>query len=88
MNFLKQIRKRSDEMIQRENGLKRLREEQRFNQKEMAVTIGVSASYYYKVESGYQNPSYDFLCKLKKRFPEADIDELFFQKEKPAWNTG
>lgn len=75
-------------MIHKENGLKLLRYEQQLNQKEMAVTIGVSASYYYKVESGYQNPSYDFLCKLKRCFPEADIDELFFQKEKPAGNTG
>lgn len=75
-------------MIHKENGLKLLRDEQQLNQKDMAATIGVSASYYYKVESGYQNPSYDFLCKLKRRFPEADIDKLFFQKEKPAGNTG
>lgn len=75
-------------MVCGEEGLRKLRMEQQFNQKEMATAIDVSASYYYKVESGYQNPSYDFLCKLKKRFPEANIDELFFQKEKPAENTG
>lgn len=33
---------------------------------------------YYKVESGYQNPSYEFLAKFKRRFPDASIDVLFF----------
>ena len=34
-------------------------------QNEIAKEIGVSPSYYYKVESGYQNPSYEFLAKFK-----------------------
>ena len=38
-------------------------------QNEIAKEIGVSPSYYYKVESGYQN---------KRRFPDASIDVLFF----------
>lgn len=48
-------------------------------QNEIAKEIGVSPSYYYKVESGYQNPSYEFLAKFKRRFPDASIDVLFFQ---------
>jgi transcriptional regulator with XRE-family HTH domain len=47
-------------------------------QNEIAKEIGVSPSYYYKVESGYQNPSYEFLAKFKRRFPDASIDVLFF----------
>ena len=47
-------------------------------QNEIAKEIGVSPSYYYKVESGYQNPSYEFLAKFKRRFPDARIDVLFF----------
>lgn len=35
------------------------------SQKNMAKRIGVSPSYYYKVESGYQNPSYEFLAILR-----------------------
>lgn len=47
-------------------------------QNQMAKEIGVSPSYYYKVESGFRNPSYEFIRKFKKRFPEVDADELFF----------
>lgn len=50
------------------------------NQKEMAQKIGVSASYYYKVESENQNPSFEFLSKFKKAFPKISIDELFFSE--------
>lgn len=48
--------------------------------KEIAKEIGISPSYYYKVESGYQNPSYEFLVKFKKRFPEISVDQIFFDK--------
>lgn len=58
--------------------LKDFRRSKNLNQKEMAKEIGVSASYYYKIESGYQPPSYEFLVKLKERFPKVDIDEMFF----------
>lgn len=60
------------------NELKKIRERLGLNQKEMAERIGVSASYYYKVESGSQNPSYVFLKKLKKVFPNIIIDKVFF----------
>lgn len=49
--------------------------------KAMAEKIGVSASYYYKVESGYQNPSYEFLKKFKGKFPDANIDHVFFNNK-------
>lgn len=47
-------------------------------QNEIAKEIGVSPSYYYKVESGYQNPSYEFLLKFKKKFPNVSVDKIFF----------
>lgn len=50
------------------------------SQKNMAKRIGVSPSYYYKVESGYQNPSYKFLAKFKRSFPNASVDQIFFSK--------
>lgn len=63
--------------------LKEFRKQKGFNQKQMAKEIEVSASYYYKVESDFQNPSYEFMVKLKRRFPDVMIDELFFGKTKP-----
>ncbi len=50
------------------------------SQKNMAKRIGVSPSYYYKVESGYQNSSYEFLAKFKRSFPNASVDQIFFSK--------
>lgn len=58
-----------------------LRRSVALNKKAMAERIGVSASYYYKVESGYQNPSYEFLKKFKERFPDASIDHVFFNNK-------
>lgn len=43
-----------------------------------AKELGVGHSNYYKIESGERNPSYNFLVKFKKTFPNASIDEIFF----------
>lgn len=60
--------------------LKEFRNSKKLSQKDMAIQIGVSPSYYYKVESGYQNPSYEFLAKFKRSFPNASVDQIFFSK--------
>lgn len=60
--------------------LREFRESLHVSQKNMAKRIGVSPSYYYKVESGYQNPSYEFLAKFKRSFPNASVDQIFFSK--------
>ena len=60
--------------------LRDFRESLHMSQKNMAKRIGVSPSYYYKVESGYQNPSYEFLAKFKRSFPNASVDQIFFSK--------
>lgn len=44
---------------------------------EMAATMGISKSLYYKVESGLREPSYDFLKKFKETF-KVSVDEIFF----------
>lgn len=59
--------------------LKDFRKSKGLNQKQMAKEIGVSVSYYYKIESGNHNPSYEFMRKLKDRFPKLCIDEMFFK---------
>lgn len=47
-------------------------------QRQMASKIGVSLSYYRKIEQGESNPSYQFMKKLKVAFPKASVDKLFF----------
>ena len=43
----------------------------------MAEKIGISTSYYEKIEYGDRNPSYKFLAKFKKAFPESNTDYIF-----------
>lgn len=62
--------------------LKEFRENLGLSQNHIAREIGVSKSYYSKVESGFQNPSFEFLKKFKLRFSDVDIDEMFFKKTK------
>lgn len=62
----------------RGEGMREFRKRLNLKSREMAKEIGVSHSYYYKIEENYQNPSYEFMRKLKKRFPEVSIDDLFF----------
>jgi putative transcriptional regulator len=47
----------------------------------MAAIIGVSKSYYEKIEYEDRNPSYNFITKFKKAFPGADVDSIFFDKQ-------
>lgn len=43
----------------------------------MAEKIGISASYYEKIEYGERNPSYMFLTKFKHAFPSSNTDDIF-----------
>lgn len=45
---------------------------------EMAKIIGVSASYYEKVEYGQRTPSYNFIRKFKDKYPKCNSDVIFF----------
>lgn len=46
---------------------------------QIAANIGVSKSLYEKVENGHRKPSNNFLNKLKKKYPNFDIN-IFFTK--------
>ena len=61
------------------NKLKEFRKSKKMEQIKFAQEIGVSFSYLSKVERGFQNPSFTFLCKLKNRYPEVKIDKMFFE---------
>ncbi|MFR8309480.1 MAG: helix-turn-helix domain protein [Bacteriophage sp.] len=60
------------------NNLRELRKENGFNQEQMAAELGVSLSMYQKVEQGNAKAGRKFMEKIKKRFPEASIDYIFF----------
>lgn len=48
------------------------------NSKDFADAVEVSRSEYYKIEEGHRNPTFNFIRKVKERYPEIDIDEVFF----------
>lgn len=45
---------------------------------EMACKIGVSQSFYEKIEYGDKNPSFNFIRKFKDAFPYANVEKIFF----------
>lgn len=46
---------------------------------EMADVLGVSASLYQKIEYDVRNTSHAFLQKLKRAYPDIDLN-IFFNK--------
>lgn len=44
---------------------------------EFANEIGISKSLYDKVETGTRKPSREFLTKLKKKYPQFDVNIFF-----------
>ncbi len=46
----------------------------------MAERVGISESYYEKIEYGDRSPSYNFLTKFKRAFPESDTEEIFLSQ--------
>ena len=58
--------------------LKNLRKEKKLSQEKMANLLGITVSMYEKVENGRTGASASFMKRLKKVFPDADIDLIFF----------
>ena len=58
--------------------LKQFRKEKKLTQQEMAKLIGVSLSMYEKVERGYIKASRNFMVALKTKYPQIEIDKIFF----------
>jgi len=58
--------------------LKEFRKQLNLTKQQIAEKIGVSLSFYEKIESGSREASRAFMLKLKKAFPEADISAMFF----------
>lgn len=58
--------------------LKEFRNSKKMSMQRMADEIGVSKSYYEKIEHGERRPSYNFMEKFINRFPDANINVIFF----------
>lgn len=63
------------------NPLKQLRLSKSMTQENLARRMDITLSYYSQVERGVLSPSSMFMWKLKRAFPEINIDEMFFSDE-------
>lgn len=61
--------------------LKKFRKSKGLSQEEFAKAIGFTLSMTAKIETGKVKPSRNFMEKVKKAFPEVDINEIFFANE-------
>lgn len=59
----------------------KFRKEQGLIQDEIALLLEVSTSFYQKIENGERNPSFNFITKFKKLFPETNTDYIFFNQK-------
>jgi len=58
--------------------LKEFRTQKVLSQEKMANELGVSLSMYAKVEQGTAKAGRNFMEKIKRKYPEASIDHIFF----------
>lgn len=61
----------------RNYNLAKFRAEKGLSIMDIAKKIGVSASFYEKIEYGQRKPSYNFIVKFKTAFPESDVGIFF-----------
>lgn len=64
----------------RNENLISFRKEKKLSVASMAEAIGISESYYEKIEHMRRSPSYNFLVKFKMAFPEADTEHIFLSQ--------
>ncbi|MDY0235104.1 MAG: helix-turn-helix transcriptional regulator [Gudongella sp.] len=62
------------------NELINFRKSKNLTVNEIADKIGVSSSFYEKIEYGDRNPSYNFILMFKSAFPEGETDKIFFNQ--------
>ena len=60
--------------------LKQFRQKNGLSQSKMAEKLGVSKSFYEKVEYGQRSASRGFLMKFKAAFPAFDINIFFDER--------
>lgn len=65
--------------MKREN-LQTFRKDEGLTQEQMARELNVTVAHYKAVEYGIRNPSFEFMDRLKIRFPKCSIDKIFYSK--------
>ncbi len=60
--------------------LQQFRQENNLTQEQMAYELNVTVSHYKAVEYGIRNPSFEFMERIKMKFPKANIDKIFYSK--------
>ena len=61
--------------------LKTARRLKGYTPQDMAETLGISASFYYKIEKGSTNPSFKLALKIADLLDYKDVRELFEMEE-------
>lgn len=57
------------------------RQENNLTMDEISEKIGISKSFYEKIESGKRQPSYNFIMKFKDVFPSVDVNCILNQTQ-------
>lgn len=57
--------------------LQAFRKEKDLTQEQMARELDITVAHYKAVEYGIRNSSFEFLERLKNKFPKCNIDKIF-----------
>ncbi len=57
--------------------LQAFRKEKDLTQKQIARELDITVAHYKAVEYGIRNPSFEFLERLKNKFPKCNVDKIF-----------
>lgn len=60
--------------------LQEFRKENELTQEQMAYELNVTVAHYKAVEYGIRNPSFEFMERLKIKFPKCNIDKIFYSE--------
>lgn len=59
--------------------LQTFRISKKLTQEKMANELNITVSHYKSIEYGIRNPSFELMERIKIKFPDANIDKIFYQ---------
>ena len=59
--------------------LQNFRISKKLTQEKMAKELNVTVSHYKSIEYGIRNPSFELMERIKIKFPDANIDKIFYK---------
>lgn len=65
--------------------IKEFRESKNLTQQQMADKIGISLSFYSKIEAGFKKPSYNFIKKVTEAFDDVNTNIFFEEINHSKW---